>query len=409
MDNLLADADLCVKCGLCLPHCPTYQKTGDENESPRGRIALIQAFAGGQLESSTKLTDHIDNCLLCHACERACPAVVPYGRLIDNFRSRNYSKHKSSMALSLVKKLADGSISQAAIRPSLRFYQHSGWQKTARWLKLPKLLQLQPLERLLPPLTSPAIELAASYPATSKSVKGNVGLFTGCLGALLDQQTITAAISVLTAVGYNVHLPSTQTCCGALAQHDGDQLSAGQLMAANSNAFAIDDLTAIISLASGCGSQLQAYKDPQFADKVLDISDFLIRHADLSERLKPLPISIRLHTPCSLKNIMRSDAAVARLLAKIPELTIRPLAGTQACCGSAGSYMLEHPKMAGLLLDDVLDGALSEPADYLISSNIGCALHIGAGLRERGANLTVLHPVVLIARQLISAEDGTEK
>jgi len=94
MDELLADADLCVKCGLCLPHCPTYQKTGDENESPRGRIALIQAWAGQQIGTSEKLLAHINNCLLCRSCERACPAVVPYGQLIDKFREKVYPNKK---------------------------------------------------------------------------------------------------------------------------------------------------------------------------------------------------------------------------------------------------------------------------------------------------------------------------
>ena len=102
MNNLLADADLCVKCGLCLPHCPTYNKTQNENESPRGRIALIQAWAGGHLGTSKKLVEHIDNCLLCRSCEQACPAVVPYGRLINDFREQIKSERDSTLAVWLL-------------------------------------------------------------------------------------------------------------------------------------------------------------------------------------------------------------------------------------------------------------------------------------------------------------------
>lgn len=407
MNDLLADADLCVKCGLCLPHCPTYQKTGDENESPRGRIALIQAWAGQQLGTSEKLLEHIDNCLLCRSCERVCPAVVPYGQLIDNFRSRVYPTKKPSLAFSIVKKFTRDQSAQAAIRSGLKLYQGGGLQKTARFLKLPSLFGLQHLDRLLPDYT-PATTLAPLYPAITDAIKGEVGLFTGCLGALLDRQTIDAAIKVLTTVGFNVYLPTEQGCCGALDLHNGDRAHADKLEKINAQAFSTPGLDAVITIASGCGSQLQAYKQSGFADKVMDISDFLTRSTDLSKRLKPLPGTIRLHTPCSLKNVMGSEAAVAKLLAQIPELAISPLASTLSCCGSAGSYMLEHPKMAKLLLDDVLDSALSEQADYLISSNIGCALHIAAGLRERKTTMEVLHPIVLIARQLVESNNPTD-
>lgn len=398
MNDLLANADLCVKCGLCLPHCPTYLKTGDENESPRGRIALIQAWAGQQLDSSEKLLAHIDNCLLCRSCERACPAVVPYGQLVDKFRQKAYPTKKKSLALSMVKKLSHDRSTQRLINTCLKFYQRGNWKKAARLLKLPHLFGLQHLDRLLPE-QQPTIKLAAFYPATSTTTNGDVGLFIGCLGNLLDQQTIMAAITVLTAVGFNVYLPEKQTCCGALDLHDGDQTTAEQLAKTNIHAFP-SGLKAIITLASGCGGQLQAYQQTEFAGKVVDISAFLTRQTNLSGCLTPLSATARVHTPCSLKNMMRSESAVPKLLGLIPGLHIKPLPSTLTCCGSAGSYMLEHPKMANLLLNDVLDSVLAEKADYLVSSNIGCALHISAGLRERGAIMEVVHPVVLIARQL---------
>lgn len=397
---LLADADICVKCGLCLPHCPTYSKTQNENESPRGRIALIQAWAGDHLDTSEKLLEHIDNCLLCRSCERVCPALVPYGRLIDNFRAQVYLPSEVSPSLSLLKKVAHNKTLNRLAESGLRFYQSTPLQKTARLLKLPKLLGLDKLDRLLPEsVYSEAVSTGGNR--VIKEVKGNVGLFIGCMGSLLDHETVNAAIRVLTAAGFNVHVPERQTCCGALDLHDGDIATAEDLASANCSAFADQPLDAIVTIASGCGSQLKEYKQTEFAGKVVDISQFLIESSvDLSEQLAPLTGSVCLHTPCSLKNVMREEKGALKLLQQIPGITITALPETIQCCGSAGSYMVEHPLMAAALLNDVLNAALASQPAYLLSSNIGCALHIAAGLRGRGIALEVIHPVVLIARQL---------
>ncbi len=400
MNNLLADADICVKCGLCLPHCPTYTKTQNENESPRGRIALIQAWAGGHLEASEKLIEHVDNCLLCRSCERVCPAVVPYGRLIDNFRGQMKANKKSSLAGILLKEVSHNKASNRLAQSGLSFYQSSGLQKTARFFKLPKLLKLDKVERLLP-THSDRTPLKQNYLTTISPAKGNVGLFIGCLGSLLDHESVNSAVKVLTAAGFNVSLPERQTCCGALDRHDGDIEKAEQLAAINCNAFAGNSLDAIVTIASGCGGQMQEYQQAEFAEKVTDISQFLIKSGcDFSDQLRPLTASVCLHTPCSLKNVMREEQGAVKLLHQIPDIKIRPLPATVQCCGSAGSYLLDHPQMAQALLNDLLVEALDDQPEYLVSSNIGCALHISAGLRERGVALEVLHPVALIARQL---------
>lgn len=400
MNNLLADADLCVKCGLCLPHCPTYNKTQNENESPRGRIALIQAWAGGYLETSEKLVEHIDNCLLCRSCERVCPAVVPYGNLIDNFRGQIKADKKFSLAGTLLKEISHNKTSNRLAQSGLSFYQSSGLQKAARFFKLPELLHLDKVDRLLQ-AQSDRTPLNPSYFTEISPAKGNVGLFIGCMGSLLDHQTVNSAIKVLTAAGFNVYLPEQQTCCGALDRHDGDIEKAEHLAASNCSAFADKSLDAIVTIASGCGGQMKEYQQSEFAGKVVDISQFLIKSGcDLSDQLLPLAASVCLHTPCSLKNVMREEQGAVKLLQQIPGIKTVPLPAAIQCCGSAGSYMLDHPLMAQALLNDLLNAALEDQPEYLVSSNIGCALHISAGLRERGVALEVLHPITLIARQL---------
>jgi glycolate oxidase iron-sulfur subunit len=388
--ELLAITDSCVKCGICAPHCPTYTHTQNENESPRGRIALIQAWTSGNLNVTDNLLSHIDNCLLCRACEKACPAVVPYAKLIDDFRAEMHSEQSTPISVRLVKTLSENKHVQRWAKSSLKFYQQKHLQKTARFLHLPSLFGLEKLERLVPNYqeTQP---LQNYYPATS-AVKGDVGLFVGCMGELFDSETVNAAITVLTHVGFNVHLPEMQTCCGALALHEGDSETAQMLAKQNQTAFANENLQAIITIASGCGSTLKDY-----AAKVIDISHFL---SQFEFELKPLAANILVHSPCTLKNVLKTDKSVLTLLKQIPEANVLSLPETTQCCGAAGSYSLKHDKMAKTLLNELLEIALEKPTNYLVSSNIGCVLHIAAGLRERGENLKVVHPIVLIAQQL---------
>lgn len=399
--DLLADADLCVKCGLCLPHCPTYGKTQNENDSPRGRIALIQAWANDSLPATKKLKGHIDDCLLCRSCEHVCPAEVPYGRLVDNFRDQVGSATKSSLAVSVMKGVSHHPMLHRMAHSGLDLYKTSGLQNLTRKTGITRLLKLQEMDRLLSNSSQLPVLDKSFYPAKN-NVRGNVGLFKGCMGSLLDNDTITAAVEVLTFAGFNVYLPEGQSCCGALDLHSGDKKTAQQQAEINTQAFSGHSLDAIISIASGCGAALQEYEYSDFAGKIVDISQFLGQTQVFDMLvLKPLNAKIMVHTPCSLKNIMQAEQGAWQLMKHIPDAEIVPMPEIIKCCGSAGSYMLEHPVMAKALLEDLLKEVQDEKPCYLITSNIGCALHIAAGLREKGITLEVLHPVVLINRLLI--------
>ncbi len=389
--DLLADAERCVKCGLCLPHCPTYNKTGNENESPRGRIALVQAWASDSLPASPRLLAHIDNCLLCRACERVCPADVPYGRLIDRFRAQASPATRTPMALRLLLGMVHKRPLNRAAQKALALYSASG---LANWIRPGQI------GRLLP---APGQRRGARKKLyrTMHRVKGEVGLFKGCLGELLDPATIDAAITVLNHAGYNVHLPAGQTCCGALDLHHGDGDYAEKLARTNIQAFDGLALNAVVSIASGCGSVLREYEHSGFAAKIVDISQFLAQQDALAEiELRPLPARIVLHSPCSLKNVMRQERGALQLLEMIPEAQLLPLPDACHCCGSAGSYMLEHPEMAQALVDDLLREVCAWQPDFLVTSNIGCAVHIAAAVKQRGLAMQVLHPVTLISGQI---------
>lgn len=401
-----SDTGLCVRCGLCLPHCPTYDKSLDENESPRGRLSLIQAWAGNHLPANRALLDHLDNCLLCRACERVCPARVPYGRLMDDFRAETVAAKRPSLPVAALKTLVISRNRLKLARLALQKYRRSSAQVVIRKLGVAKLAGLGNLERLLPEPEPGPGKWRESYPAVG-TAKGRVGLFVGCMERLAGGGAVDAAIGVLTRLGFEVHIPTAQSCCGALHLHAGDTETASSLAQDNLAAFDAEGLCAIISLASGCGATLKEYpvrreKAESFSGKIRDISHFLAETewpADFA--IAPLHASACLHTPCTLKNVLRQENGVERLLERIPGLEVAKLPGASRCCGSSGSYLLEHPAMAETLRQDLVDQIETLAPDFLVSSNIGCLLHLSAGLQEKEIAVEALHPMVLLARQLM--------
>lgn len=413
-------ASQCVKCALCLPHCPTYELTKDENESPRGRIALFQALAQDKLPLTAKAQTHLDQCLGCRACERVCPAHVKYGQLLTFGRTLlKQLPHKEALpTLPFTTRF----LSWIATKPTLLRYLHwllwgldkSGIRRLARSLKLPSLLGLGKLDNLLNTVSKPYS--FQSYYAAIGSQRGSVMLFTGCISTLCDQQTLAATIYVLRHLGMDVYIPSNQTCCGAIASHAGEMDKAHHLAKQNSEALANiqKKIDYVITTATGCSAVLQEYathfssdsnsKDTKdlslFSHKVMDIITF-IQKIEWPAHLipKPLPLQVVLHTPCTRRNVLKSISEPEQLLARIPQLTWRTLRSVH-CCGAAGTYMLDHPHLAEPLVRQLLSELDDIQVDFVATSNIGCALHIQKHLKKRNPAITVGHPVMLLARAL---------
>ena len=395
-------ADRCVMCGLCLPHCPTYIKTQNEAESPRGRISLIMALSNGQLEPDIKLHRHLDNCLLCRACEIKCPSGVQFGEIMDGARhALGISKPESEQRASLTQ-LSTDKKRQHREATTLWLANKTGLRALGRNLGITKAIGIERFEQLAPNIKRPH-GWKDYYPAQHKH-RGDVALFTGCVSNMLDQRTLDDAITVLTACGYGVHIPAAQTCCGALHQHTGNRKKAKQLAQQNIQAFSALQIEAIISCATGCGGHMSEYQAlVGAAIPTRDINTFLCDIASPQNMtFRPLKKRVAVHEPCSLRNVLKESHAIYSLLAHIPELELLALAGNNQCCGGAGSYMIDHPDMADKLRNDKLDALQTIHPDILATANIGCALHIAAGMRQTGIQLEVLHPVSLLARQLVA-------
>ena len=403
--RLLEEADRCVKCGLCLPVCPTYRLAAVEAESPRGRIALIQGLLHGGLARSPVLEQHLDNCLGCRACEAACPSGVRYGALIDGARTR----------LRRPRSLGRRALLRLASRPGL-FRAASA---LARGLGLRRLAAILPGPPrrwlgLLPPGPGPEPGSLARGP--SGPVRARVGLFLGCVAREADGAVHEASARVLAALGYEVICPERQTCCGAMYLHAGLPDEAGLLAAANRRAFAGLDLAAVLVSATGCGAALRdglagtgaatrARRSRSGAGRecarealpAVDVLSFLAR-ADWSEvEARRSVARVAVHEPCSARDAGLAAADVVALLRRIPGMEAVPLDPAIGCCGAAGTFLLHHPATADALRDGVLDAIAASGAQIVATANTGCAMHLRAGLAARGVAVRVVHPVELLA------------
>lgn len=404
------DAAQCVKCGLCLPHCPTYQIAKHEGESPRGRIALMAGIASQQIHTTPALLQHLDHCLSCRACESVCPAHVPYGQLIDNARTLLAEQGHRTLPRWLAALLTKPN----QIHRYLLFiywYQKLGLQRLIRASHCLKFFpRLQKIESMFSTVSRPRrwvqqyslVNEAELSPTSSTSPKRQVALFTGCLTPYIEANVIDKAIQLLTACGYSVSLPPTQTCCGGLHRHAGEQNTADQLLQTNISAFDKGEFSAILSLASGCGATLKEYdrytkSALTFSAKVQDIHSFLNQH---SWQFKPLAEHILVHIPCTLRQVPGQAPALLSLLQQIPAIKLQVL-NSGGCCGAAGTHMLSEPQQADALLQALLTPMQNQPTvTRVLTANTACRMHFATALRKQYPHVLLQHPLELLAVQL---------
>lgn len=377
--SAISEADRCVSCGLCLPSCPTYRKTFSEADSPRGRIALMRGVMKDEIPLNARFIEHIDLCLDCRACERVCPNHVAYDAILRAMRAPLESAKKPGFWTGRLRRLSLALVADPGSLTRLgRFYMKSGVGKF-----LPG--RLKRLDALLP-RGQPDFPEKEIYPAAGEE-KGEVGLFLGCVARLADSLALNAAIHVLNRLGYTVLVPKKQTCCGALHARHGEE--AGALTEANLRAFSGIDV--ILGTSSACTAELSSI----FHGRIFDISRFLADAQGWEKvEIAPFEGKIAVHDPCSLRNVLKGEGHVYRLLERIPGAVVTPLGGNDQCCGSAGSYFLSQPEMAKALMDDKMKAMEASGADLVATSNVGCAM----SLRAEFGN--VMHPVVILAYRM---------
>ncbi|MBI2723494.1 MAG: 4Fe-4S dicluster domain-containing protein [Chloroflexi bacterium] len=406
--SLTDDLARCVHCGFCLQACPTYLELGMETDSPRGRIALIDALHSGRADPTPPLLAHLDLCLQCRACETACPSGVPFGRIMETARAQvsgGRARPTSWLLRSLaLRAMLPHRARMRAVMTVLRAYQRSPLRSAVRrsgvLAQLPG--DLEQAERSLPEPPSRAF----TPPAQAQGLARTAALLTGCVMGDLYPRTHTATVRVLNALGYRVLFPDEQTCCGALSVHAGDRTFARMLARRNIDAFLAADVEVVVVNSAGCGSTMKEYgdllaSDPVYAGRAAllaartrDVLEFVAEHA-----LPPLgrvERSVTYQDSCHLVHAQKVTRAPRSLLHAIPGLDLREMAAPDRCCGSAGIYSFVQREMSQQLLAHKMDDVDATGAACIATANPGCMTQLEAGVRGRGGGRRVVHVIELL-------------
>jgi len=408
-----------MHCGLCLPTCPTYDATKVERNSPRGRIALMRAIADGRLEATRAFADEMYFCLGCLACMTACPAGVNYAELFENARAEaEESGTLRTPARSALRAATLGWLFMDLRRLQLvalaiRWWQETGIQAAARRCGVLRLLprRWRELEAMTPQIQPHfSADLIAPVTPAAGTRRYRVALLTGCAQDPMFSNVNRDTAEVLAQNGCEVLTPPEQNCCGSLHAHNGELLLAQELARRNIDQFPPADFDAIISNAGGCGSHLKHYArlladDARYRAraelwdaKVKDVHEWLAfigLQAPASRRLPPQTVTY--HESCHLRHGQKIFAQPREVLRAIPNLKLVELAESDWCCGSAGIYNLLQPAMAGQLLERKLDRIAATRASTVATANPGCLAYLAAGMRRRGLELRLVHPMTLLA------------
>lgn len=396
----------CMRCGFCLPTCPTYIESGyQESHSPRGRIALMKAVVDGLIEPDEDFERSLDLCLGCRACEPVCPSGVNYGHLLEDARDIVNQNKKFSMPVKMVRKAVFKGLfphqeRMRGLTGLIGFYQRSGLQKVARGIGVMKLFpeSLATMEKVLPQV--PTMKEMKNRPELLEPIgpkTHKVAFFSGCLMDTMFLETNNATMKLLQLAGCEIVIPKDQACCGALHGHSGEKEDAKALARRNIKAFEDTGVDFIITNAGGCGAFLIDYDhllkdDPEwkeraqaFTDKIKDISQILMEvgfHEKVKLELSPQTITYQ--DSCHLRNVMKTASAPRTLLQSIKGVEFSEMQNADRCCGSAGIYNIVESEMSMQLLDSKMVQAKATHATTIVTANPGCLLQMKLGIEREG-------------------------
>ena len=409
--------DACVHCGFCLPTCPSYRVLGKENDSPRGRIYLMDAINKGEAPLSPTAVSHFDTCLGCLACTTACPSGVQYDKLLSDLRPQIQRNHARSWPEKAVRRLIFSLFPYPdrirLLLTPLAIYQKLGVSKLLQSTGLLKRVSpnLAAMENLLPEVTPScfADNLPELIPAQGPK-RYRVGMILGCVQRVFFSGVNEATARVLSANGCEIVVPRSQGCCSALPEHQGETGQAQALARQMIDSFEDADVDYVIINAAGCGHTLKEYghiladdadyaeRAKAFAAKVRDVQEFLV-DVGLTAELNALqdePLVAVYQDACHLLHGQKISQQPRQLLLQIPGLTLRePLDGA-LCCGSAGVYNMLQPEIAQELGQMKATNLVNTGAALIASANPGCALQIKQALEKQGQSVALKHPMQLL-------------
>lgn len=389
----------CVHCGFCNATCPTYQELGDELDGPRGRIYLIKDMLE-QESVHEVVTEHLDRCLTCRACETTCPSGVAYGELLEIGRNYQEARQPRTWRERLVR------------RWLLRVVPNP--VSFARWSALGRMARPFMTSRLRRQLPATISRSARSLPEVAQPVS-TVLLLDGCVQRVATPTVNDALAKLLAARNVRVLRLADEGCCGGLALHLGAAEKALDTMATSLDAMVevLDEVDAVISTASGCGVTLKDYgrlfaadekrsdNASALADKVVDAGEYLHSLGGNWTRASETR-QIALHLPCTLQHGQRR-AEYPRALLEAAGYELVPTRDDHLCCGSAGSYAILQPDLSEQLGANKVAALTEADPELIATANVGCQMHLG-GL----AQMPVQHWVELLATPEEEVTEGSQ-
>ncbi|MDZ4164375.1 MAG: (Fe-S)-binding protein [Smithellaceae bacterium] len=408
----------CMRCGFCLPHCPTYSLTNRERSSPRGRAALARAIAEGKLEFTPAFREEAFFCLECRACATACPSGVQVGPMMELCRGQAHAFYPPKamdgfLRTFILKKMLPSPRLMETSLIAPRLYQRLGLQWAVRQLGIKQILPdlLNKMEGILPELKAPLRPRLPEFIPARGEKRGRVGFFLGCAMSLMFPEVSRQTARILSHQGFDVFTPREVKCCGAPHLAEGDRETARELALINLRLFDSLQVDYIVTDCAGCGCALKEYDElihhqtdreklQRFTGQVKDISEFLSFMGLRTEGLVPVSASVTYHEPCHLAHGQKISLAPREILRQIPGITFKEMDESSWCCGMAGSFALKYLEESRAILKRKLANASATGAELLITANPGCHLQLAWGVREGQLNMPVLHIVELLGRAI---------
>ncbi len=390
-----AELDACVQCGLCLPACPTFRLTGRETASPRGRLHAMSAVAEGVVDVDDSFATILDFCLGCRACEPVCPGMVPYGRALEGARAEivaqipgRASRNRWALGTALGSRslMRLGGVGMSVVQTlGLTSLTPRRYRRVTGGMR---------------PLAGRGRSTIGHVGGTGQ--QGTVGLLAGCVQDEWFRPVNRAAVRLMEMAGYTVAVPERQTCCGALAAHEGMADAASRLAGQNIDAFGGYDL--MIATAAGCSAHLHDYEWPGHRPETLDITVAVAREIEAG-RLPTLeadngPMAIQ--DPCHLRHAQRVTAE-PRAILEASGYRVVEIDPAGMCCGAAGMYTVNQPEASAALGNQKADQVRSTGVTKVASANPGCEMQLRSHL---GTGYDIRHPIEWYLSAITTQQEG---
>jgi len=424
LQELKAEASRCAKCGTCLLNCPLYPETFLEQNSSRGKLALIESFSDGDISSSKRLSQILSQCLICNTCGEGCPNQVKTEEIFLKARKELCARQGLPLPKKLIFRYL---LSSVRLLPAL--LKAGSLVQGLIFKKIPKYSGLRlrfpfpfiDKNRFIPALPEKNfMDLQPTIiPAAHERMR--VAYFVGCATRYIFPQVGSSAAHVLNRYGVTVNVPRDQVCCGLMAFGSGDWESSRRMALQNIEAFSADDTEYIVTTCASCGAALKKYypmlfenagnairdKVVSFSNKIIDISDFLMTKLNVLEHpvtatlnAAVKKVKVTYHDPCHLHRSQGISKPPRELLKALPSFEYVEMENASTCCGMGGSFNIAHYDLSLKILDKKLTSLEKSEAQILVTGCMGCMLQFMDGMYQKEKNILVKHLIEMLDQHL---------